>query len=102
MNIDCRNALAARHRNYPTYNWSTVLPYAINSLLAQPMPDFELIRRRPAPMIQNSGRGHGPGIWATAGLAVDAKAVAQGDLLEGKGRGDRVSEQVQVNQVTLH
>jgi glycosyltransferase involved in cell wall biosynthesis len=27
----------------PTYNWSTVLPYAINSVLAQTMPDFELI-----------------------------------------------------------
>jgi glycosyltransferase involved in cell wall biosynthesis len=30
----------------PTYNWSTVFPYAINSILAQTMPDFELIRRR--------------------------------------------------------
>jgi glycosyltransferase involved in cell wall biosynthesis len=30
----------------PTYNWSSVLPYAINSVLAQTMPDFELIRRR--------------------------------------------------------
>jgi glycosyltransferase involved in cell wall biosynthesis len=27
----------------PTHNWSTVLPYAINSVLAQTMPDFELI-----------------------------------------------------------
>jgi glycosyltransferase involved in cell wall biosynthesis len=27
----------------PTYNWSTVLPYAINSVLAQTMQDFELI-----------------------------------------------------------
>jgi GT2 family glycosyltransferase len=27
----------------PTYNWSTVLPYAINSVLGQTMPDFELI-----------------------------------------------------------
>jgi GT2 family glycosyltransferase len=27
----------------PTYNWSTVLPYAINSVLAQTMRDFELI-----------------------------------------------------------
>ena len=26
-----------------TYNWSTVLPYAIGSVLAQTMPDFELL-----------------------------------------------------------
>lgn len=26
-----------------TYNWSSVLPYAINSVLAQTMPDFELL-----------------------------------------------------------
>ena len=26
-----------------TYNWSTVLPYAIESVLAQTMPDFELL-----------------------------------------------------------
>ena len=27
----------------PTYNWSTVLPYSIGSVLRQTMPDFELL-----------------------------------------------------------
>ena len=27
----------------PTYNWSAVLPYAINSVLRQTMADFELL-----------------------------------------------------------
>ena len=46
------NAFIKLHRTMPsprvtviiaTYNWSTVLPYAINSVLDQTMTDFELL-----------------------------------------------------------
>jgi hypothetical protein len=46
MNMDCRNALAARHRNYPHLQLEQRASLRHNSVLAQTMLDFELIRRR--------------------------------------------------------
>jgi hypothetical protein len=49
MNMDGRNALAARHGRYPHLQPAhrASSPYGLKSVLAAIMPDFELIRRHP-------------------------------------------------------
>ena len=42
-----------------TYNWSTVLPYSIASVLAQTFTDFELLRPTFLVLPQGTWRGRG-------------------------------------------